>query len=174
MPNNKIFTINSLKFDGLIDKTWKVQLTAQNDDLLTFVGVFENEFNHSHLGVIRRGTVSYEFYWKNRWYNIFRFHEPEGDFRNFYCNINCPPEFKNNVLSYIDLDVDVLVRKDLSFVILDTEEFEINAVKFGYSKELRQKVNENLSRVIQLINDKKFPFDFSDSAKKTMLNLTDW
>jgi uncharacterized protein len=158
--SNPIVTINSRKFDNEIHKSWRAELLSETDDLLTFVGIFEKEISHSHLGVIRRGTVSYEFYWKHYWFNIFRFHEPEGELRNFYCNLNQPPIFENRVLDYIDLDVDVLVWRDYSFQILDMDEFEAHALKYKYSPEIRRKVELALKELILMIEHRTFPFDY--------------
>jgi hypothetical protein len=157
---NKPITINSLKFDKKIHRTWQAELIERNNSLLTFMGIFENEVKHDHLGVIRRGTVSYEFYWLDRWYNVFRFHEPEGDLRNFYCNINMPPNFENGVLDYIDLDIDLFVLKDFSYQVLDLEEFEENARKYSYPVKIREKVAASLSEMISMINNRIFPFDY--------------
>jgi len=158
--SNKIVTINSRKFDGKIHRSWKAKLIEINNNLLRFVGEFEKEIKHEHLGVIRRGTVSYEFYWLDRGFNVFRFHEPDGRLRNFYCNVNLPPQLENNVLDYIDLDIDILVWKDFSFQILDLEEFEENAEKFSYSDNLKQTTDKNLKELIRLIEHRKFPFDY--------------
>jgi uncharacterized protein len=135
-------------------------LVEKNDSLLVFVGEFETEVRHSKIGVIRRGSLSYEYYWLDRWYNIFRFHQPEGDLHCFYCNLNMPPAFADGVLDYVDLDIDVLVRKDFSFEILDLEEFEENAEKFGYSDKLKSKIQKTLEELLQIIDKRKFPFDF--------------
>ena len=159
MPQ-KLVTINSRKYDGEIHKSWQAELLSETSDLLTFLGKFDFEVNHSKLGVIRRGTVSYEFYWKNRWLNVFRFHEPEGDLRNFYCNLNLPPVLTDGVLDYVDLDVDVLVWRDFSFEILDVDEYERHAVKYNYSKELREKVDAALKELLLMIERKSFPFDY--------------
>lgn len=152
--------INSRKFDGTIHRSWNARLVEKRNELLVFVGEFETEVKHRHLGVIRRKTVSYEFYWINRGYNVFRFHEPDGELRNFYCNLNLPPFFENDVLDYVDLDVDVLVWKDFSVQILDLDEFEENAILFGYSEELRETVDKNLKELLSLITEKSFPFDY--------------
>lgn len=156
---NKSVTINSRKFDGTIHKTWTANLIEQKDILLTFVGKFEKEVNHKQLGLIRRGTISYEFYWLDGWFNVFRFHERDGSLRNFYCNINMPPKFKDNVLDYVDLDIDVLVLKDFSIQILDTDEFEENIRKYSYSEEIKNKTNESLKKILDLIEKRDFPFD---------------
>ncbi len=161
MSNSKqIVTINSRKFDGQIHRSWHAELIEKKDSLLMFVGKFEKEIKHSHLGVIRRGTVSYEFYWLKRCYNVFRFHEPNGKLRNFYCNINLPPTFENNILDYIDLDLDVLVWQDFNFQILDLDEFEQNARKFSYPDSIRRKAKKNLAELVYLIENRKFPFDY--------------
>ena len=160
------FTINALKADGSVHRSWKASLIDETNELISFVGAFEKEVEHPKLGFIRRGTVSYEYYWKNRWFNVFRFHEPDDDgnrLRNFYCNINQPPQITNNVLSYVDLDVDVLVWRDFSFEILDLDEFERNADLFSYTKEIRNKVRESLDEILRLIKTRSFPFDFDNN-----------
>jgi uncharacterized protein len=153
-------TINSRKFDGSIHRSWQAEILSETDELLTFVGEFERQINHLHLGVIRPKTLSYEFYWKNQWFNVFRFHEPEGDLRNYYCNINLPPVFDGSVLDYIDLDIDVLVWKDYSFEILDLDEFETHALKYNYSAELRRRVDASVKELLQRIESRAFPFDY--------------
>lgn len=152
--------IKSRKFDGTIHREWKAKQIEQKANLLGFVGKFDKDIIHSELGFIRRGTISYEFYWLDRGYNIFRFHEPAGELRNFYCNLSLPPVFKDNVLDYIDLDLDVLVRKDFSFKILDSEEFEENTQKFNYSSALLKDVDKNLQELLCLIERRDFPFDY--------------
>lgn len=162
-----IFTINSRKFDGQIHKSWNADLIEQKDSLYVFKGVFEQDINHKFLGIVRRGTISYEYYWTDRWYNIFRFHEPEGDFRNFYCNVNQPPVFTGNVLDYVDLDIDVLIWRDGTHRILDLEEFDENARKFEYSHQLKNKAKESLRDILDLLKRRNFPFENEFGKKIT-------
>jgi protein associated with RNAse G/E len=131
---------------------------------LTFVGEFEEEVKHKQLGLIRRGTISYEYYWLNRWYNIFRFHEPGGELRNFYCNVSMPPHFENNVLDYVDLDIDILLWTDFSFEVLDMEDFEDNSVKYQYPEELIKTAYQSLDTLKKMIDGREFPFDYSPNS----------
>ena len=157
---NKSITINSRKYDGNLHRSWKAELIETNNNLIEFIGKFDKEVAHSQLGVIGRGTISYEFYWFERWYNVFRFHEPDGTLRNFYCNINMPPKFENDVLDYVDLDIDVVIWKDFTRQILDVEEFDENSRKYAYPDSLREKVRESLSELILLVDNRIFPFDY--------------
>lgn len=152
-------TINSRKFDLSISRSWTCRLLKQQDTLLEFIGEFDSEVRHPDLGLIKRGTVSHEFYWLDRYYNVFRFHEPDGSLRNFYCNINLPPTFSDNVLDYIDLDIDVLVWPAFDYEILDLDDFEENARVFNYPEEVRNKAMQTLDELIAAINTREFPFD---------------
>ena len=152
-------TINSRKYDRTICRTWRAELIERVRSLLVFAGEFDLDVDHADLGFIPRGTVSYEYYWLDRWYNVFRFLLPDGGLRNYYCNVNMPPTFENGVLDYVDLDIDVLVWPDGSHQVLDMDEFEENAVLFGYSNDVRTNAIDSLSKLISLKECGKFPFD---------------
>lgn len=158
--SQNIVTINSRKFDGQIHRSWRAELISETTSLLTFVGEFEKEVVHPSLGVIRRKTMSFEFYWLNLWFNVFRFHEPDGELRNFYCNVNMPPRFVNRTLDYVDLDLDILVWKDFSYEILDVEEFRENSEKYQYDEITINEAEKSLERLKVMIEKKIFPFDY--------------
>lgn len=160
LENANTNIINARKFDGNLHRTWNAELISQNNSLLSFVGKFEKEVSHPFLGVIGRDTISYEFFWFDRWYNVFRFHEPNGNFRNFYCNVNMPPTFDGEILDYIDLDVDILVWKNFSYQVLDLDEFEDNSRKYSYPEDLRERVQASLRELIFMIENRIFPFDY--------------
>ena len=156
---NNAVTVNSRKIDNKIHRSWNARVIEQNKSSIILYGEFEEEIRHQHLGVIKPGTKSYEYYWFERWYSIFRFHEPDGSLRNFYCNVNQPPVFENNILDYVDLDIDVIVWKDKQRQILDIDEFESNAKKYRYSKQIVKKALESLRELLELIDKQQFPFN---------------
>lgn len=150
-------TIRSRKYDKSIRRSWTCRLIEQKGPLLLCVGEFDRDIKHPGLGSICVGTLSYEYYWFDRWFNIFRFHEPDGAFRNYYCNISMPPAFENGVLDYIDLDIDVVIWKDFSFEVLDRDDFEENAARFGYPEHVILKAEESLSELIGWIERRDLP-----------------
>ena len=121
--------------------------------------VFDEEIEHELLGRISPGTISTEYYWLDRWYNVFRFSDSNQKFQNFYCNINQPPSFDGRILSYIDLDIDVLVAPDFTYRILDVEDFEENAKRYAYPADVQTNARRALSEVIELIESRAFPFN---------------
>jgi protein associated with RNAse G/E len=158
MPDQEV-TVNSRKYDLSIRRTWQCRLIEQRDNLMVFVGEFDRDIEHPDLGSISAGTISYEYYWLDRWYNVFRFHNPDDSFRNYYCNINMPPAFGNGVLDYVDLDIDVLVWPDWTTTILDKDEFEANSQLFEYPQTVVSAAEKALSDLLDLIKTRQFPFD---------------
>jgi protein associated with RNAse G/E len=153
-------TVCTYKYDGTEHRQWGGQLAGRKNSLLILNAIFDKEVRHPLLGLITPGTISVEFYWLDRWYNIFRFHQPTGELRNYYCNINVPPVFHQNVLSYIDLDMDILVEPDLSYRILDEDEFAANASRFKYSLEVQRRSYQAIEQLVKLIKSRQFPFNY--------------
>src|SRR5688572_2378403 len=149
MPETQVI-INSRKYDQSIRRSWKCELVECDPPLLVFVGIFDGDVKHPGLGSISRGTISYEYYWLDRWYNVFRFHEPDGTLRNYYCNINMPPVFDGGVLDYVDLDIDVVVWPGGEYEILDEAEYEENAAKYQYPPAVRTNVMTALADILEM------------------------
>ncbi len=128
--------------------------------LLVLDAVFEGDIEHDLLGRISAGTHSTEYYWLDRWYNVFRFSDPSGGkLKNFYCNVNVPPRFDGHILSYVDLDIDVLVQPDFSYRILDLADFQENAKRYGYPVDVQENAQRGVDDLITLIETRSFPFN---------------
>ena len=154
-----VITVSACKYDGKEHRRWRAQVARRDQSLIVLDAKFEEEVRHELLGTIARGTVSVEYYWLDRWYNIFRFLEPTGELRNYYCNVNVPPTFDGRVLTYIDLDIDILVAPDLSYQILDEGEFEDNAKRFKYPADVRHCAHQAQYEMVTLIESREFPFN---------------
>ncbi len=157
--SNQTVQVNARKYDGRLHRSWRAELVEARDQLLVLRGVFEENVPHKELGAVRKGTISYEYYWLDRWYNIFRFHEPDGRFRNHYCNINMPPRFQDNELDYVDLDLDILVGPDWKINVLDLREFHKNSELYEYPDEIKSTAIDQIGVLTRLIESRKFPFD---------------
>ena len=148
-----------LKYDGREHRRWPARIAKTEGSLLVLDAVFDEEIKHELLGTISSGTISTEYYWLDRWYNVFRFSDSNQTLQNFYCNINQPPSFDGRVLSYIDLDIDVLVAPDFTYRILDVDDFEENAKRYAYPDEVRASARRALAELISLIEARAFPFN---------------
>lgn len=150
--------VRALKYDGSEHRHWPAVLAEHVGSLIVLDAEFEAEVVHDALGTISAGTHSLEYYWLDKWYNVFRFAEMDGTLRNYYCNINVPPTFDGETLAYVDLDLDILVTPDLSFQVLDVEDFERNAEIYSYPEEVRTNAREAVAELIDMIQTRAFPF----------------
>jgi protein associated with RNAse G/E len=148
--NPMTIIVNSRKYDGTITRSWNADLASVRPHFLKLLGRFEADIEHPNLGLIKEGTISHEYFWTDRWYNVFRFHEPTGELRNYYLNLTMPPTYSKGVLDYVDLDIDILVWPDGRCDVLDQEDFEKNAQKFGYPDEVKRKVDLELETLLTM------------------------
>jgi protein associated with RNAse G/E len=152
--------VRSCKHDGRVQRTWPARVARREGTLFVLDAFFAEEIRHHIIGTIEAGTLSKEFFWTDRWYSVYRFQTPEGRLLKFYCNINTPPTFDSGVLTFVDLDVDVLVQPDYSFELLDVDEFERHSELYQYPASYRRKVQAALFELRHLIEQRQFPFDF--------------
>jgi len=160
MQEGKSISVHSYKYDGRLQRVWPARLVRIEGSLIVLEGLFVEEVVHTILGTIKAGTHSTEFYWTDRWYAVFLFREPSGEPRNFYCNVNTPAQLSEGALSFVDLDVDVLVHPDFSFQVLDEEEFERHAEAYNYPPLYRRRVQEAIEELVSMIEGRQYPFSF--------------
>ncbi len=156
-PSDQI-TVAVLKHDGVEYRRWHGRLVEYEGPLVVLDAEFEADVSHHLLGEIKRGSRLLEYYWLDRYYNVFRFLHDDGSTRLYYCNINKPPTFDGQMLTYVDLDIDLIVRPDYSYDVLDLEEFAANAKHYGYSDDEKENVAAALKELLDLIRKRQFPF----------------
>ena len=76
----------------------------------------------------RRGDVFTEWFYSDRWYNVFRIKDSaKGTLRGWYCNITRPAQIGADLVSAEDLALDLFVAPDGAVALLDEDEFvELN------------------------------------------------
>jgi len=74
--------------------------------------------------VWRTGDRFLEWYFTDRWYNIFRVHDVGDDhIKGWYCNITRPPTISDDSIVWPDLALDVWVAPGGDIRLIDEEEF---------------------------------------------------
>lgn len=143
--------IRALKYDRSLHREWTAVLLSLDGDSVTLQGVFREAVSHPFLGEIQAGTVSIEHYWAGEWYNVFCFYNPDGTFRNYYCNITMPPEISPELIQFIDLDLDVVAAPNSQPLVFDEDEFRLNSVRFRYPEEVIGQAYEALEALRHLM-----------------------
>lgn len=93
-----------------------------------------------------------------RWCNVTYIELSEGPL--LYCNIASNPHVSADAetLCYVDYDLDVEVFADGRVEVLDIEEFQENARRFGYPETLRKELLAALDELRDEIAARRGPF----------------
>jgi len=158
LESNEV-VVRVLKHDGAEYRRWTGRIARQEASLIVLEAEFDVDVSHQLLGEIKSGTRLIEYYWLDRWYNVFRFLQDDGSTRLYYCNINKPPTFDGGFLTYIDLDIDVIVRPDYSYKVHDLDEFTANSQHYQYTAEEQAGAAAALEELSRMIEARQFPFN---------------
>jgi len=77
-----------------------------------------------------------QLFWPERWYMLSAFYQ-DRELVHTYANVIQPATIGFERLSYVDLDLSVLVKPDLSYEVLTQAEFEHMAAVLRYSEDTR-------------------------------------
>ena len=77
---------------------------------------------------LKRGDRFIETFYTDRWYNIFEIYDRDDKkFKGWYCNIGKPAVIEEDVVSYVDLALDLWIAPDGAQTVLDEDELrELN------------------------------------------------
>lgn len=105
--------------------------------------------------VFKKGDRFVEYYYSDRWYNIFEIYDrDDGQVKGWYCNIGKPAVIGAAAVSYVDLALDLWVSVDGTQTVLDEDEFEA----LELNAELRAAAWQGLADLKQQFLNNKPPF----------------
>ena len=96
------------------------------------------------------------YFYSQYWFNVLCMLRKDGVY--FYCNLSSPFIYDQETIKYIDYDLDVKVFPDLSYKILDEDEYRKHIDEMGYSVEVQEIINQQLAILIDMIQTRRGPF----------------
>lgn len=113
-----------------LDHTGREQLRYTGQELARGVGWVQLEARFAWPDVdqgyvvLRRGDRFVEWFFSDRWYNIFEIHDGTTDaLKGWYCNITRPAAFHNDIVQAEDLALDLWVTPGGAITRLDESEY---------------------------------------------------
>ena len=137
---------------------WTSKTLEQTDRFLISLGEKGRKLHHhSKKQVFTIGHPSIEFFSFTDWFTVSMDIQQSGNI-HYYCNIALPAVLDGDVLSFIDLDLDLVYRNN-EWKVLDEDEFERNSKKYQYPDDLAKKAFLELDNLKDAIARRQFPFD---------------
>lgn len=150
--------IKSIKHHGALHRLWheNVILVSEANFL---IGMNYNTFVTEANGKEWQTDGLALFYFPvDKWFHVIILFQDQDDY-SYYCNIASPPTVSESILTYIDYDIDVIVRKDYTYEIVDEAEYMEHAEKWQYSANVKMNVQHAINELIGFINERQDPFN---------------
>ena len=147
------FTVIKRDAGGEPVLTYSGVVVERDEDFVCIDAIFaldDRDLGYIHL---RRGDRFREWFYADRWFNIFRVQD--GDtlaLNGWYCNITRPPLIGESCVTADDLKLDVFVYPDGRTLLLDEDEFNGLCLRTGEKEKAWQAV-----RILETWVKKRLP-----------------
>ena len=148
--------IQSYKHNGNIHRVWESNFVLQGTEKVVIgandkASVIESD---GRVWTTREPAISY--FHSEYWFNIIGMLRSDGI--HYYCNLSSPFIFDNEALKYIDYDLDIRVYPDMTYELLDEDEYEENKTNMQYPKELNDILYNHIEYLLRWVRQGKGPF----------------
>ena len=136
--------------------TWQYEgvVLSCDENAITLEALFNRDDLPFMDIVLKRNDRFVETFYSDRWYNIFEIYDRDDDhFKGSYCNIGKPAIIEDDIVSYVDLALDLWVSADGTQTVLDEDELE----ELNLDNELKQKVYDGLKELQTFLKTKNPP-----------------
>jgi len=158
---NKLIKIKALKYPNIPHYEWEgLLLRCTQEYVIVGCKPGRKLIHHTKNKVFTMNNTSIEYFSLKDWFTAAMEIE-DGKVVSTYCNVAKPSIFRNEQISFVDLDLDYIQNRNKKWFVVDEDEFETNSVKYGYSAELMREAKNALERLIKKINQGEFPFNIS-------------
>ena len=148
--------VHSYKHDGNIHRVWQ-ETTVLKGTRNIVIGANERTLVTEADGrtwLTREPSICY--FHAEHWFNIICMLREDGVY--YYVNMSSPFVYDHHSLKYIDYDLDVKVFPDMSYLILDEDEYADHKEKMNYPEVIDQILKRNLDKLLMWIKQRKGPF----------------
>ncbi|MDY0407559.1 DUF402 domain-containing protein [Virgibacillus soli] len=148
--------IKSYKHDGHLHRVWQKTLVLKGNETVVIGANDKTEVLESdgRTWITREPAICY--FHAAYWFNIIGMLRDDGIY--YYCNISSPFLFEEGSIKYIDYDLDLKVYPDMTYDILDEDEYELHKQKMNYPEALDQILYTQVGQLIKWVQQRKGPF----------------
>jgi protein associated with RNAse G/E len=148
--------VRKLRPDGSQAYAWDGVVLRCDESGIVLRAPFNVDLVDLGFTTFRRGDEFIEFYYFDRWYNVFQISAPDGTLKGWYANVGLPAELKPELgeLVYVDLALDVWTHPDGKFIVLDQDEFE---ALLGEHVELADAAERGRETLLSLVEAGRLP-----------------
>jgi uncharacterized protein len=121
-----MITVRKRNEKGLVTWEYTGEILERGQDFVRLEARFNRADTLFQGTVLKRNDRFVETFYTERWYNVFEIHDRDDDtLKGWYCNVGRPAVWDaSDVISYIDLALDLWVTPAGAQRVLDEDEFD--------------------------------------------------
>jgi predicted RNA-binding protein associated with RNAse of E/G family len=108
--------------------------------------------------VLEPGDRWTEYFYTDKWYNIFEIRASDGCLKGWYCNVTRPAHISSDEVAADDLALDLWVAPNGKCRVLDEDEF----AALPLTPEDREAAQQALAELQAMVGRRATPFDGGD------------
>ncbi|MCU4771499.1 DUF402 domain-containing protein [Bacillus toyonensis] len=148
-------TERKIRYDSTIVDYDCLLLKKQSESIVLFHEV-QYSFTmtaHDTKLTIQKGSYTIAYYWEDRPYNLYVWRDKEGNYVGAYFNIVKNTQITEEVVSFEDLIIDIMVLPNGEYFILDEDELPEPIEKFedGFVKEALHTLTDTIQELLPKI-----------------------
>lgn len=156
----KKYKVQVYKYKEKLHYEWEAFLLEKTKDAIVLYEYPNRELIHHTRGkVFTFQTYSVEWIPLNEAFTVHVGITETGE-QNFYCNICLPPEYDGGqLLTFVDLDIDLIKQADGNWTVVDEDEFAENQKLLHYPRKLVETAINAKDDLLERIQNQIYPFD---------------
>lgn len=155
-PSNEVI-VKCYKNDGSLHRTWRKSFLIENNEKY-FVLLSKKALVIESNG---RGWKAREpaitIFPKDRWFNVIAM--LKNPFVGYYVNLASPPILEDNIIKYVDYDLDLKLNINNEIKLIDVNEYESHKNIYHYDKKIDEILKQTVNDIKLLMKERKFPFE---------------
>lgn len=151
----QVIRVHKLDIQGATVITYEAEVEQRLSDGVRLAARWTRRSMNLGYVTFETGDHFTEWFYSDRWYNIFEIASPEGALKGWYCNIAAPATIEDNDIFCRDLLLDLWVAPDGATLTLDEEEF---AAEPALDDITRDQALAGLAELQRLIANREGPF----------------
>jgi uncharacterized protein len=151
-------SVTVIKLDHTGTEVWRYngEIVERNDTHIVLEAFFNREDRDDGYIIWRHGDRFVEYFYADRWYNIFEIHDVDsGEIKGWYCNITRPAHFTDSTIASDDLALDLFVNPDGQTLLQDEGEF----ASLPISDEDRAQAQSAMQQLLAMVEQRQPPFN---------------
>ncbi|ADE19422.1 hypothetical protein MCRO_0084 [Mycoplasma crocodyli MP145] len=152
-----MLNVQAYKYDGVLYRQWNSAKVLNNNSKHLVLFLLK-----ARVSDIDKKRWAYRdpvlwFFPKNNLFNAVVLLRKNGPY--IYINVASQPVIEDDVLKYIDFDLDIKYYPNKELKLVDREEYYKNKKQLKYPKKLQKMIYEELTELINLYNNYSYIFD---------------